>query len=454
MQFLLSELAAAVDGTLTGASAGGPSRPVAEAESVTNLSIDSRSVGPGELFVPLVAERDGHDFIDGAVANGAGAYLTTGRTANDSGSGPFVPAVLVEDTMAALTAIGKLARSRLTGSVIGITGSVGKTSVKDLTLAACRPGGSVSASVASFNNEIGVPLTLANAADGVEIAIVEMGARGVGHIAELCDVASPTIGIVTCVALAHSELFGDIEGVARAKGELVEALPSSGVAVLNGDDPLVAAMASRTSAGVVTFGSGQADVRVSDVSLDRLLRPTFTIDSDWGSASATLQVRGAHMATNAAAAVAAAVSAGVSFDQAVEGIQAAELSPWRMDVSEAGNGLLVINDAYNANPTSTRAALNSLLELPAQRRVAVLGVMAELGVEGPAEHLAVAAEATAAGVRVLAVDAAQYGPDVEHVADRKAAYEALAGYGADDAVLVKGSRVAGLELLAAELLDR
>ncbi len=451
VQFLLSELATAVDGTLSGAEPG---------SSITGVSIDSRSVSDGQLFVPLVAERDGHDFIAAAVANGAGAYLTAGPQYVDAASEGSLsddsvpPAVVVADTMAALTAIGKLARSRLTGSVIGITGSVGKTSVKDLTLAACRPGGSVSASVASFNNEMGVPLTLANAPDGVEIAIVEMGARGVGHIAELCQVAAPTIGIVTCVALAHSELFGTLEGVALAKGELVEALPADGVAVLNADDPLVAPMADRTSARVVTFGLGQADVRVSQPSLDHLLRPTFTIESDWGSQSLTLPVSGAHMAVNAAAAVAAAVSAGVDFGLAVEGLRTAELSPWRMDVAEADGGLLVLNDAYNANPTSMRAALAALLELPVQRRVAVLGTMAELGPEGPAEHLALARQAADSGVRVIAVDAAAYGPDVEHVGDRAEALEALRACGPGDAVLVKGSRVAGLELLAAELLAR
>ncbi|MGH1491250.1 MAG: UDP-N-acetylmuramoyl-tripeptide--D-alanyl-D-alanine ligase [Acidimicrobiales bacterium] len=453
VQFLLSELATAIDGRLLGLETSAPG--VDTAVSVTDLSIDSRSVTAGQLFVPIVAERDGHEFIDSAVANGAGAYLTSGpMMSTSSATGGSVPAVLVADTMTALTAIGKLARSRMTGAVIGITGSVGKTSVKDLTLAACRSGGSVSASLASFNNEMGVPLTLANAADGVDIAIVEMGARGIGHIAELAEVAAPTIGVVTCVALAHSELFGNLEGVAQAKGELVEALPASGVAVLNGDDPLVAAMASRTAATAITFGTGAVDVRATGISVDRELKPTFTIESDWGTAQLTLQVRGAHMAQNAAAAVAAAVSAGIDFSQAIEGLRSAELSPWRMSVAETEGGLVVVNDAYNANPTSMRAAIQALLDVPAQHRVAVLGVMAELGIEGPEEHLAVAREATAAGIRVIAVDAEDYGRDVEHVVDRHEAYELLGSVGAGDAVLVKGSRVAGLELLAEQLLDR
>jgi UDP-N-acetylmuramoyl-tripeptide--D-alanyl-D-alanine ligase len=459
VQFLLTELAAAVDGTI----AGGDDPPLAD-RSVVDVSIDSRTITAGQLFVPLVAERDGHEFIDGALAKGAEAYLAarswagsvgdrTGSVAPSGDGGLRAVAVLVDDTATALTTIGKLARSRMDGAVIGITGSVGKTSTKDLALAACSSR-AVSASLASFNNEIGVPLTLANAADDAEVVIVEMGARGIGHIAELCAVASPTVGVVTRVALAHSELFGSLEGVATAKGELVEALPSDGVAVLNADDPLVAAMAERTSASVVTYGTGSADVRIGDVEVDRLLRPHFTIESPWGTAALTLEVRGAHMALNAGAALAAAVASGVAFDDAIEGLRSARLSPWRMEVAESRSGLLVLNDAYNANPTSVRAALEALADAPAERRIAVLGAMAELGAEGPAEHLAVAAEAVAAGVRVIAVAAPAYGPDVEHVADLDQALTAVGECGAGDAVLVKGSRVAGLEKLAAGLLGR
>ncbi len=448
MHFLLSDLAAALDGRLIGAD-----------RTVDGVSIDSRSVAGGQLFVPLVAERDGHDFIDSAIANGAAAYLTSrDHPAGDVESGASdstgPSAIAVADTSLGLTAIGAAARERLAGAVIGVTGSVGKTSVKDLLLAATNGGGTAWASAASFNNEIGVPLTLANAPDATDIAIVEMGARGIGHIAELCALARPTIGLITCVALAHSELFGSIEGVAQGKGELVEALPENGTAVLNADDPHVLGMATRTAATVVTFGhSPSADVRVHDVSVDRLLRPTFTVSSQWGNAQLSLSARGAHMAQNAAAALAAALAAGVPFDAAIDGLRNGELSPWRMDVSEGANGVVVINDAYNANPTSMRAALQSLAALPVANRAAVVGVMAELGVEGPAEHLAVAAEAKELEIRMIAVDAAAYGDAVEHVADHDQALAALGDMTADHAVLVKGSRVAGLEALAVRILN-
>lgn len=450
MQFLLSELAGAVGGRVIGADV-----------SIDGVSIDSRSVSGGQLFVPLVAERDGHEFIPGAVAAGAAAYLTARHDDRQSGLPDDVSAVEVADTADALTSIGRLARSRLGGHVIGITGSVGKTSVKDLTLAACSGGGSAWASAASFNNELGVPLTLANTPTDSSRTIVEMGARGIGHIRQLCEVARPTVGVVTCVALAHSELFGSLEAVAQGKGELVEAVPADGIAVLNANDPLVSAMAERTDAAIVRYGSedagGSLNVRFQKVTLDRLLRPTFVVESDWGRGKVSLGVRGAHMAQNAAAALAVALSTGVGFDDAVSAMEQADLSPWRMAVSENAAGMVVINDAYNANPTSMRAALDSLVQVDADVRVAVLGLMAELGEEGPSEHAAVAAEASKAGIHVIAVEAPEYGDQAHHVIDRDEALDAvteLLGGAESPAVLVKGSRVAELERLAERLLTQ
>ena len=417
------------------------------------VSIDSRNVAPGELFVPLIAERDGHDFIEAALEAGAAAYLTSQPRSGDTVGRATAAAIEVDDTTEALTEIGRLARARIDSPVIGITGSVGKTSVKDLTAAAFSQTLTVHASEKSFNNELGVPLTIANAPDEVDALVLEMGARGIGHIAALCEIGRPTIGVVTTVALAHSELFGSIDGVAAAKGELIEALPADGVAVLNADNPHVAAMASRALCEVVTFGVDGGDVRATNVQVDEVLRPSFTLVTPSGSVDVKLDVRGAHMASNAAAATAAAVAVGVDLADAAAGLSAAALSPWRMEVSKAPNGLTVVNDAYNANPTSMRAALRSLAELPVTVRVAVVGAMAELGDEGAAEHLAVAAEARAEGIRVIAVDAPAYGDDVEHVDDRQAAADAVGSLGVDAAVLVKGSRVAGLEHLAAALLD-
>jgi UDP-N-acetylmuramoyl-tripeptide--D-alanyl-D-alanine ligase len=390
----------------------------------------------------VVAERDGHDFVPAALAAGAGAYLT----ARDPVGGT---AVVVDDTLSALAAVGRLARSRVAGAVVGITGSVGKTSVKDLLAAALAPHRRVAASERSFNNELGVPLTLANAPAGTDAVVVEMGARGVGHIAHLCSIASPTVGVVTRVAAAHTEGFGSLDAVAQAKGELVESLPPEGTAVLFADDARVAAMAARTDARVLTFGEG-GEVRAVWLELDEELRPTFTLVSPWGSAVVELPVRGRHQVDNALAAASAALALGLSPEEVATGLGQARLSPWRMDLLVAASGARILNDAYNANPASTRAGLESLAALAAERRTAVLGVMAELGELSDAEHAAIGELARMLGIRTIAVAAPAYGADVD-VADLEAAEAAIGPLGPGDAVLVKGSRVAGLERLAAVL---
>ena len=426
-----TDLAAALGGRLEGPDV-----------TVDGATQDSRAVEPGQLFVPVVAERDGHEFIAAALAKGAAAYLTTGRLEGGT-------AIVVDDTVTALQAAGRHARSLLPPLVVGITGSVGKTSVKDLLAAVLSERFATHASAQSFNNEIGVPLTLLGAPDGTEAVVVEMGARGVGHIAELCAIASPTIGIVTRVAAVHTEVFGTIEDVARAKGELVEALPAEGAAVLSAADPRVLAMGSRTTARVVTFGDG-GDVRASGVVLGADLQARFELSSPWGSATVSLGVRGEHQVDNALAAAAAALVAGEDLEAVVQGLSRGVLSRWRMELTTAPSGAVVLNDAYNANPTSVAAALRSLAALPARRRVAVLGVMAELGDLEDAEHAAIGALAAELGIEVISVDAAGYG--VQDVPDLAAALVALGPVGEGDAVLVKGSRVAGLERLAAALL--
>lgn len=418
--------------------------------TIDGASIDSRSVAVGALFVPIVAARDGHDFIDSAMERGAAAYLTAIHA--DAELTPVGSSVVVRDTADALTELGRAARQRLRGPVVGVTGSVGKTSVKDLLLAALGGVRRVHANPASFNNELGLPLTLVNAPEDTEIAVLEMGARGIGHIAQLCRVGLPTIGIVTRVAGAHTELFGSLDGVAQGKGELVECLPSHGTAVLNGDDHRVLAMSTRTSAEVITYGSN-GDVRVSDLRLDGAMRPTFTVATPWGDTEIRLGLAGEHMAYNAAAAIAAGGSTGVSLAAMKQGLEAATSSAWRMEVNTTATGATIINDAYNANPASVRAALAALQKSTAPRRSAVLGVMAELGAEHDEEHLAIASEVAAAGVRLIAVDAAAYGSHAEHVDSIEDARVVLGPLGGDDAVLVKGSRVAELERLAVILLE-
>lgn len=453
MQFQLSEVADAVHGDLLAADDAADSADVI----VAGASIDSRAITAGQLFVPIVAERDGHRFIASAAEQGASATLLQRAALDDPTVGRGgLPAVVVADTAAALAALGVAARRRLRGPVIGVTGSVGKTSVKDLTAAALRGAFVTAASERSFNNELGVPLTLVNAPDDTEVAVVEMGARGEGHIAALCAIARPTIGIVTRVAPAHLELFGSVEGVARAKGELIEALPvDGGVAVLNADDPLVLAMASRAACRVLTYGT-DADVRAEQVTLDERARPSFRVVTPWGAAPVRLAVTGAHMVGNALAALGAALAAGASLEQATEAIAAAALSPWRMELASTPGGAVVLNDAYNASPVAVRAAFDTLLSLGGTgRRIAVLGRMAELGETSVEEHRAVADVAAARGIVLYAVGTDLYGVAAEHrFADVAAAAAALedARLGAGDVVLVKASRVVGLERLAARLV--
>ena len=431
MQLRASEIAAATGGTLVG-------------DDVTTTAVvhDSRQVVGGELFVPVAGARDGHDFVGAALAAGAAAYRTVRPPVGGT-------AVVVDDAEAALTDLARAVRGRLGDHVVGITGSVGKTSTKDLTAAVLGQRYETMASPRSFNNELGVPLTLCNAPDGTESVVVEMGMRGHGHIAHLCEVARPTVGVVTAVELVHVELVGDLDGVARAKGELVEALPDGGAAVLNADDPRVAAMAARTEARVLTYGLA-GEVRPEGIDVDDDLHARFHLRSPWGDVPVRLGVRGAHQVGNALAAAAVGLLQGVAPTEVAAGLAEATLSPWRMELARTASGAVVLNDAYNAGPASVVAALRSLAHLDATRRTAVLGPMAELGDHGPGAHRDIGALAAELGIRLLAVDAPDYGG--EDVADIDAALAALGAVGEGDAVLVKASRVAGLERLAARLL--
>lgn len=436
MRFTTSEVAEATGGEVFG-----------RETEVDGVTIDSRAVPAGSLFVPIVADRDGHDFIGAAVQAGAAAYLTAGPI-------EAATAVRVPDTAAALTALGSHARSRLPERVVGVTGSVGKTSLKDILASVAATTWRTSVSVGSFNNELGVPLTLANAPDDAELVVVEMGARGVGHIADLCRAARPTVGIVTAVAGAHLEQFGSLDGVAAAKGELVESLPPSGTAVLNADDDRVAAMASRTEAAVIRFGMDAGDVRAVDITLGRDLRATFTMQTPWGHVPVRLGVAGRHQVFNALGAAATALALGAELEAVAHGLAGARLSAMRMDVRTLADGVLLIDDAYNANPTSMRAALAALAEVDAPRRFAVLGTMAELGDGADAAHREVLEAAREAGIEVVVVAEPRYGASPEAtVADPDAAVSRLRERGLveGDAVLVKASRAARFERVVAAL---
>ncbi len=432
MRFEAIDVAAATGGRLEGPNV-----------VIDGVSFDSRSIRPGQLFVPIVADRDGHEFIPTAQQRGAVAYLTS-RPAQGG------TAIEVDDTLVALMRVATAQRRRFDGPLIGITGSVGKTSTKDLAWAAVGASRRTWANERSFNNDQGLPTTILNAPDDTEVMILEMGMRGFGEITRLCDIAAPTIGIVTRVAEAHSDRVGGLDGVARAKAELVQALPTSGLAILNADDPRVRAMTSATTASCLLYGEAEdADVRVTDVVLDDLARASFTARTPWGTVAVRLGVSGRHMVSNAAAALACCGAVVADLEAGAAALADVGLTSMRMEVLRTSSGGIVLNDSYNANPTSMRAALDALVAMPARRRVAVLGLMAEIS-DTEAEHLAITEYAAARGIEVVAYGTDLYGlPPVTTVADAKERLGSVAG---GDAVLVKGSRVVGLEMVAAALL--
>jgi UDP-N-acetylmuramoyl-tripeptide--D-alanyl-D-alanine ligase len=339
---------------------------------------------------------------------------------------------------------------------VGVTGSSGKTSTKDLLAAVLAPLGPTVAPPGSFNNELGLPWTVLRADAGTRHLVLEFSARGAGHIARLAAVAPPRIGVVLNVGRAHVGEFGSVEAIARAKGELVEALPADGVAVLNADDALVAGMAARTAAPVVTFGRGAAaQVRAEDVRLDGG-RARFTLATPTGRAAVALRLVGEHHVGNALAAAAVALELGGEPEGVAEALSGAEpASKWRMEVTDRADGLTVVNDAYNSNPESMRAALAALAALGdgTRRTWAVLGRMAEQGDGAGAVHAEIAALAGELGVdRLVAVGTADY-PGAERAADVGAALDLLrAEAGPGDVVLVKASRAVGLERVAEGLL--
>jgi len=454
MDLTAAEIAAATDGAVA--------RGRAEALA-RSFSIDTRAMEPEGCFIAIEAARDGHDFVGDAFARGATVAVV--RKASDE-SAPNGTLVLTADTTHAVTALGRLARARLARSarVVGITGSAGKTATKDLTAAAVAPRLRVHASHLSFNNELGLPLTLLGADSETQVVIVEMGARLKTHISALAEVARPDIGVVTHVGMAHAEHLGGRAGIIDAKGELVEALPPSGLAVLNADDDATPELARRTKARVLRVGTAaSADVVVEQVALDRDLRPTFQLRTPWGGADVRLELRGAHQALNAAMATAVAAELGVPLPDAVAGLADARPAPHRMTVSRSSGGVTVINDSYNSSPTSAAAALRSLAGTPVDgHRVAVLGEMRELGKHADREHARVGELTAAAGVDLLivvgdgveslAVAAEQAGVEVLRAADPSAAASVVAArVRPGDAVLVKASRAVGLEELAESL---
>jgi UDP-N-acetylmuramoyl-tripeptide--D-alanyl-D-alanine ligase len=433
------------------------------------VTTDSRDAGPGGLFVARVGEHaDGHDFVAAARRAGAVGALVEREVAG-------APCVVVEDTE---IAFGRLARAVVDRAerlqVVGITGSSGKTSTKDLLGAVLATSGPTVAPHGSYNSEVGVPLTVCRVDPDTRYLVAEMGARGVGHIAHLTTIAPPRIGVVLNVGSAHLGEFGSREAIGRAKSELVAALPETGVAVLNADDDIVRGMAGATSARVILVGEAtDAQVRAVAVDLDDAGRARFTMHTPSGTTAVRLGLAGRHHVGNVLSTVAVALELGISLESACATVQSATpLSRWRMEIAERVDGVTIINDAYNANPESMCAAFGALERIGAGRRTwAVLGVMLELGAESDALHAQAGADVVRRGIDELLVvgDAARafasgaeraagestHPTRVRVVADADAAEAILREeLASGDVALFKSSRDAGLRWLGDRLSGR
>ena len=448
----LAEVASAVGGTLQGADG---------AAVITRVCLDSRECRPGDLFVAIVGEtHDGHDHVAAALSAGATAAVVSHGTAT--------PSIVVDDTIIALGRLARAVLDRLPQcQVIAITGSSGKTSTKDLVAQVLESAAPTVAPPGSFNNEIGLPTTVLRADEDTRFLVMEMGMRGLGHIAYLCEIAPPHIAVVTNVGSAHLELLGSREAIAEAKSEIVTALDASGVAVLNQDDDLVAAMRVKAPGRVVTYGrSTESEVSARDVVLDDLARPSFTLAVGADRHPVRLAVHGAHQVSNALAAAAVGIAVGMSVSEVAAALTSAgATSRWRMEVVTAPSGVLVVNDAYNANPESMTAALDSLAAMASGRTTwAVIGEMREIGDSSAEQHANIGEVLLTRGIdHLVAVgdgarpvyDAvvSRMGTRAQWVADVDDALLVLqSSVGEGDVVLVKASRAIGLERVAEGLL--
>ncbi len=412
---------------------------------VHDVVVDSRLAGPGSLFVAMHGEHvDGHDYAAGAMDAGAAAVVVDRSLA-------VAPRIEVADTATALRDLATMRRDEVASPVVAVTGSTGKTSTKDL-LATALPG--AAASPKSYNNEVGVPLTILGAPDA-DYLVVEVGSRGTGHIAWLMPAVRPDVAIITNLGVVHLETFGTVEALADAKWELVAGLGPSGTAVLPVDEPRL----RRPHQGsTVTFGRDpSADVCALDVVLDGDGRAAFTLTTPAGRARVRLPLAGEHQVLNAAAATAAGLALGVALDTLAAGLERATGSAWRMEIHRGR--FTVVNDAYNANPDSVRAALRTVAALPG-RHIAVLGKMAELGTVEAEEHRRMGAEARRLGYAAVvtvgedpgyAEGAGALTRPVADAAQALAVVTEMVRPG--DVVLVKASRAIGLETLAASLRE-
>lgn len=442
---------------------------------VRGLSIDSRDVRVGGAFLALPGEKsDGHDHLRAAIDAGAHVLIVTRPLAElgdveADARARGVAVILVDEAQDALADVAVWHRAGLNCRVVGITGSSGKTTTKDLLASVLSTTFRTVSTSGNRNNEIGLPLTVLSAGPDTEVLIVEMGMRGAGQIAHLCEIARPTHGLVTNVGTSHIELLGTQEAIADAKGELVGAIPQSGCVCLNGDDSYSAHLARLSAAPVRLYGLGEtADVSASNVRTDEGGCAHFTLRAGGAEVPVELGTPGRHNVYNALAAGAVAVEFGVDLGNIASGLHSAVMTGMRMESFVTADGVTVINDAYNANPASMAAAVETLAsqEIPG-RRIAVLGDMAELGSLEPLAHFIVGEQVAASGIEVLVTigeralrigdGAGAAGMPVQNRFSCSTVEEVLdvlddvAGPG--DTVLVKASRVMGLESVVEGLVS-
>ncbi|NQX89893.1 MAG: UDP-N-acetylmuramoyl-tripeptide--D-alanyl-D-alanine ligase [Halioglobus sp.] len=416
---------------------------------ITGVATDSRRARPGELFVALLGERfDGHVYLDQARDKGVVAAVVSAQTA------AALPQLRVQDTEQALGRLGAYNRSLYTGPLVAITGSSGKTTVKNMVQGVLSQRGETLATEANHNNEIGVPLTLLRLRPGVQFAVVEMGAAGAGDIDWLCELAQPSIALLLNAMPAHLDGFGSVDGVASAKGEIFDRLGAGDVAVINADQPWARQWRKRAGdATVLDFGLQQpAAISARGVHSRGLEGVSFTASTPSGEMAMRLALPGLHNVANALATVAVGLACDVPLVDIRNGLETVEPVAGRLRVTSVANGADVIDDCYNANPGSVRAAIDMLADCPGCRTL-VLGAMRELGDSSASLHREIGEYAAAAGIDrlwgvgpELGVCVAAFGSEGRHFDDRGALLEALSGqFGQGDTVLIKGSRSAGME---------
>ncbi len=429
-------------------------------ELLSAVSIDSRSIKNSDTFIPIVGDKfNGHDFIDDALSNGAAGFFTEiwdEKMRRIAANYDNAVAIKVDDTLKALQDLASQNIRKLDSKVVAITGSTGKTSTKNMISTILSRSKKTVSTPLNLNNEIGLPLSILKCDESTELFVLEMGMRGIGQIEELADIAGPDIGVITNIGDSHLGILGSQESIAKAKSELIKALPFEGFAVLNADDPWTPILIDGTEAKVLTFGLlPAADYCATNVYLDDAACPNFQVHTPIGKMSVRLPVPGRHGVYNALAAIAVAGCFGLDADEIEKGLLEMPKDIMRMNVAANSNGVIIINDTYNANPSSMKAALETAVAYSSRgKRIAVLGDMAELGESSGEAHYEVGRIVATLGIDVLvtvgdaarnmkrgAIDGGLSKNDIHYYLDKDEAIKFLKeNLEADDVVLVKASR--------------